>query len=143
MDLCDTGDCTAIADTGTSLIGVPKAGAVTVARLVLEASHSNALPCVFVVWPLIEQSVGTAHAGCIHRCLPGLCPEDALALGATGAHLSTSTKTAVSKIVTKHTRSGSHEVDDDKVPPADSSEYFDCRNQPGYGARTRLAAFPK
>ncbi|CAE7250026.1 PAG [Symbiodinium natans] len=59
VDLCDTGDCTAIADTGTSLIGVPKA--------YVQKMH----------WLLARR------------------------------------------------------VDDEKVPPADSSEYFDCRNQPG------------
>lgn len=59
VDLCDTGDCTAIADTGTSLIGVPKA--------YVQKMH----------WLLARR------------------------------------------------------VDDDKVPPADSSEYFDCRNQQG------------
>ncbi|CAE7409410.1 Ctse [Symbiodinium microadriaticum] len=59
VDLCDTGDCTAIADTGTSLIGVPKA--------YVQKMH----------WLLARR------------------------------------------------------VDDDKVPPTDSSEYFDCRNQQG------------
>ena len=27
------------------------------------------------------------------------------------------------------------QVDDDKVPSADSTDYFDCRNQPGLGSR--------
>lgn len=27
------------------------------------------------------------------------------------------------------------QVDDDKVPSADSTDYFDCRNQPGLGSQ--------
>ena len=27
------------------------------------------------------------------------------------------------------------QVDDDKVPSADSTDYFDCRNQPGPGSQ--------
>lgn len=167
LELCESGDCTAIADTGTSLIGVPKAGPLAI------PSHQEQKNVILGYSGILGQNFLLCTLQPINPW-PGVCAEDALASCTSRAplvlrsvclhffHLSPiqTSKTMQSILIcssiarnhgsneidltsssysqmmsASRTSFPGRQVDDDKVPSADSTDYFDCRNQPGLGSQ--------